>query len=494
MINRSAARAMQQTASMFQQAAAAGKQVAKGAVKLVSDELSDEGADTAAGLVDKAGQGAAKMAEAGGQLANKLGAAANKLGEKAAHTAAAGMKDPAGFAGNLATGVAKGGQKFAGNVAKGVVQGAHGVATNTANAAAKGAQWGVGVGTNAVGLGMKTAEKAAEIVNPVGAVTQAVETIYKVGMFGASKAGQAAAVAGGAAQAGQQAGANAAGWAAGQAAQGAAVIEGAANAWGSAASDAAAQAFGAFSAPFPFGGGASGGGTGSGPGSGASPTGGPDTSNWTTEALSAAADAIGLWKLQLKITNSKIMAVTLMVSPGGFRSSFNIRTSMRASLVAAGLPESAANAYGKTVHDLWEAWEDGLQIAGYPAYPTFAAWPGPQAPPTPCVPIPLIACPSGAVSGLINSTTIKDRLAQNLESATNLGGGDRNMLGDAFGTAFAAAFTVWLASSKLMLVLGKGPVPSFAPPYVPVGPVVMGDVIANPGILASAPEFGNGMF
>ena len=32
-------------------------------------------------------------------------------------------------------------------------------------------------------------------------------------------------------------------------------------------------------------------------------------------------------------------------------------------------------------------------------------------------------------------------------------------------------------------VLGKGPVPSFAPPYVPVGPVVGGDNIAVPGHL-----------
>jgi hypothetical protein len=34
-----------------------------------------------------------------------------------------------------------------------------------------------------------------------------------------------------------------------------------------------------------------------------------------------------------------------------------------------------------------------------------------------------------------------------------------------------------------MLVLGKGPIPTFAPPFVPVGPVVMGDNIAVPGHL-----------
>jgi hypothetical protein len=32
-----------------------------------------------------------------------------------------------------------------------------------------------------------------------------------------------------------------------------------------------------------------------------------------------------------------------------------------------------------------------------------------------------------------------------------------------------------------MAVLGKGPIPSFAPPFVPVGPVVMGDNVGTPG-------------
>jgi hypothetical protein len=31
--------------------------------------------------------------------------------------------------------------------------------------------------------------------------------------------------------------------------------------------------------------------------------------------------------------------------------------------------------------------------------------------------------------------------------------------------------------------MGSGPVPTYAPPYVPVGPVVMGDNIATPGHL-----------
>jgi hypothetical protein len=44
---------------------------------------------------------------------------------------------------------------------------------------------------------------------------------------------------------------------------------------------------------------------------------------------------------------------------------------------------------------------------------------------------------------------------------------------------------IWIASQMVMLVMGKGPIPTFAPPFVPVGPVVGGDNIATPGHLMS---------
>ena len=50
-------------------------------------------------------------------------------------------------------------------------------------------------------------------------------------------------------------------------------------------------------------------------------------------------------------------------------------------------------------------------------------------------------------------------------------------------TAFDAALTVWKSLQMVTNVQAKGPVPSFAPPYVPVGPVVMGDNIAGPHFL-----------
>jgi len=56
-------------------------------------------------------------------------------------------------------------------------------------------------------------------------------------------------------------------------------------------------------------------------------------------------------------------------------------------------------------------------------------------------------------------------------------------LHDAIATVLALAFLMWLPMQQVMLVMGKGQIPTFAPPFVPVGPVVMGDNLPVPGHL-----------
>jgi hypothetical protein len=47
--------------------------------------------------------------------------------------------------------------------------------------------------------------------------------------------------------------------------------------------------------------------------------------------------------------------------------------------------------------------------------------------------------------------------------------------------AFEKSYNLWKASTMVTNVLGTGPVPTFAPPYVPVGPVVGGVGTMTPG-------------
>ena len=55
---------------------------------------------------------------------------------------------------------------------------------------------------------------------------------------------------------------------------------------------------------------------------------------------------------------------------------------------------------------------------------------------------------------------------------------------DAIAKAFNTVFQIFKASTLVQNVLGTGPIPTFAPPFVPVGPVVAGIGNGPPGCLS----------
>jgi len=133
-----------------------------------------------------------------------------------------------------------------------------------------------------------------------------------------------------------------------------------------------------------------------------------------------------------------------------------------------------ANALGTA----WLSWQSSIKVPGLPWYPAFAAFPGPVAPPMPNIPVPLIALVSvdaslspGALSGLMTA---------NLGDPTALHAQD---LFDAISKAFNTVFTMFKAMTMVTNVLGTGPIPTFAPPIVPVGPVLGGVGTGPPGCL-----------
>jgi hypothetical protein len=54
---------------------------------------------------------------------------------------------------------------------------------------------------------------------------------------------------------------------------------------------------------------------------------------------------------------------------------------------------------------------------------------------------------------------------------------------DALAQAFSVVFQTFKATTLVSNVLGTGPIPTFAPPVVPVGPVVAGTATGAPGFL-----------
>lgn len=149
-------------------------------------------------------------------------------------------------------------------------------------------------------------------------------------------------------------------------------------------------------------------------------------------------------------------------------------------LILASAPKSTpmqmkySNAVANVIGTSWLQWQNTVKVPGLPWYPAFAALPSPVAPPMPNIPVPLIAIAPTPIVG----ASLKGQMVGQL--------GDprapfHKELFDAISSAFEKCFQIWCPSTMVTNVLGMGPVPTFAPPFVPVGPVVGGTATMAPG-------------
>ena len=135
-----------------------------------------------------------------------------------------------------------------------------------------------------------------------------------------------------------------------------------------------------------------------------------------------------------------------------------------------------SKAIAAAVSDGWQSYQSSISVPGLPWYPAFAAVPAPVAPPAPNVPVPIAALTQ--VTASIGKSALKQAMIGNLgDSQAHY----HEQLFDAVADAFEKSFQTWQASTMVTNVLGTGPVPSFNPPWVPVGPVVGGSGTMAPG-------------
>jgi hypothetical protein len=202
-------------------------------------------------------------------------------------------------------------------------------------------------------------------------------------------------------------------------------------------------------------------------------------------------DAIGfahnLWKLQAKFKDLKVNALTALGTPGCLDGPELEGLIKQAPQVAAWTGNKAKHrdAVAKGVSQCFKKWQDKVMVPGLPWYPAFVAFPGPMAPPMPNIPVPLIMCPSP----MMTEICMPSSMAKAMDDALDGGLKDKDKtkqyaaLHDGIATVLSIGFLIWLASQQVMMVMGKGQIPTFAPPFVPVGPVVMGDNLPVPGHL-----------
>ncbi|MBX3162271.1 MAG: hypothetical protein KF773_40275 [Deltaproteobacteria bacterium] len=135
-----------------------------------------------------------------------------------------------------------------------------------------------------------------------------------------------------------------------------------------------------------------------------------------------------------------------------------------------------SNAIATVISTGWQTFTATVKVMGMPWYPAFAAFPGPMAPPTPNIPCPFAALTQvpmsiscNALKGL-KTTQLGDPMAPFHQE-----------LFEAIADAFEKCYNIWKASTMVTNVLGTGPIPTFAPPFVPIGPVVGGTAMMAPG-------------
>lgn len=126
----------------------------------------------------------------------------------------------------------------------------------------------------------------------------------------------------------------------------------------------------------------------------------------------------------------------------------------------------------------FSAWSEVVAVPGLPWYPQFALFPAPWAPPTPNLPSQLLLiAPAAAV---MSRPVLFEEMRRRL---TGGGWSDRISLAviGAMASALETYFLRWVNTTFVTNVLGSGPVPSFAPPFSPIGPVVNGTATMAPG-------------
>ena len=209
------------------------------------------------------------------------------------------------------------------------------------------------------------------------------------------------------------------------------------------------------------------------------PAGTPE--NWPAWGLAlknAAKNHVNRWLAAAEIVTGSIQGANAFSSAGSFRSSYPLAAMLDQELSASGVPSRLSKPLADAFARAWADWSDSLFLPGLPFYPMFQAWPAPATAVMANLPMPLSAFPAPGIASL---TPVP--LAQRLQAALPAGSAQNaaQPLRD-FASWFSGRFAAWQSGVVVQNVLGWGST-SWAPPYVPVSPVVNGTLRAPPGFI-----------
>lgn len=153
-------------------------------------------------------------------------------------------------------------------------------------------------------------------------------------------------------------------------------------------------------------------------------------------------------------------------------------------LILASAPKASpmelkySNVIASVISTAWLTFTATIKIPGLPLWPMFAAFPGPMVPPPGIpnpAPVPVAALTQVPVS--ISTNMLKMQMVGQLADPQAPFHAE---LFESISNAFEQCYNTWKVSTMVTQVMGLGAVPTFAPPVVPVGPV-MGTATMMPG-------------
>jgi hypothetical protein len=205
-------------------------------------------------------------------------------------------------------------------------------------------------------------------------------------------------------------------------------------------------------------------------------------------AREAFRDAVNDWIGKARIHGGQVRGPDATLTPGSLHSDGNIESMVLRKLVAAQVPWEIAHCLARELAAAWNGWAAGFQAHVPGAYPKFAAFPGPVAPPTAAPPIAL-AQGNSAGEAALRASVLAGKLTFALRAyADKVQGGSPEQAIKSLAEWVESSFREWKGLTKLVGVMGKGSAYP-APPYVPVAPVAMGDNISA-GPVFAGPRFG----
>lgn len=194
---------------------------------------------------------------------------------------------------------------------------------------------------------------------------------------------------------------------------------------------------------------------------------------WGNAAAAAARQVAGEWIAGASIPKGRcrVDGPAATAGPGAVTSSATLSGRVEKALRKAGAPGSVAKAWDAAFVASWTTWAKGVTLPGLPWYPSFSAYPGAEAPPTPNVPSPLGTLVSRGV-GAMSPRGLSSAVSGKIGDAASEPGAAAAI--QSFAADLGGRFSTCMASCNVMTVLGSGPVPGYKPPFVSTAPVVDG--------------------